>query len=130
MANNNEYMREYMRARYYRRRTAFIESRGGKCVECGSVENLEVDHIDRETKGFDVGKAFAGWSESRLQAELSKCQVLCKKCHGKKTISENAVEHGGGVSGKRNCQCAPCKAKKAEYMKEYKKARPHIVTAF
>jgi hypothetical protein len=26
-----------------------------------------------------------------------------------------SVEHGGGLSGKKNCKCVPCRARKAEY---------------
>ncbi len=33
----------------------------------------------------------------------------------------NAVEHGGGLSGKKNCPCTPCKDRKAAYMQTYKR---------
>jgi hypothetical protein len=34
-----------------------------------------------------------------------------------------AVEHGGGKTGKHSCKCDLCKAKKAEYAKERKRAK-------
>lgn len=52
--SSNEYMRNYMRARYHARRTAGIEKLGGKCVDCSSVEELEFDHVDRSTKVFNI----------------------------------------------------------------------------
>lgn len=111
----NEYMRVYMLKRYERRRDEAIRSLGGVCVVCGSTTNLEIDHISRNSKLFDIGKALAGWSESRVQAELFKCQILCHEHHKRKTIKENSVEHGEGVSGKKNCRCDLCRPLKSKY---------------
>jgi hypothetical protein len=89
-------------------------------VHCSSLDNLELDHIDASTKTYEIGKIIGGGSEAKVQAELAKCQVLCSDCHTKKSYAEGdlySVEHGGGISGKKNCKCALCKAKKAEYMK-------------
>lgn len=121
----NEYMRVYMSKRYERRRNDFIQSRGGVCEVpgCGSTDQLEVDHRDRKQKSFDVGKAFAGWSQARLDKELTKCWVLCHDCHRTKTTSELSVEHGGGASGKRNCPCEKCRTRKREYNKRYSKTK-------
>lgn len=118
--SDNQYMRDYMLKRYHNRRKTAIEQLGGKCVSCGSKEELEVDHINPQDKKFCLSKL---WSvnEKTYQEELSKCQLLCKVCHNNKTTKEKSVEHGGGASGKRNCKCSLCKAKKAEYMKNYKK---------
>lgn len=119
----NEYMRVYMVERYHRRRAEYLEKLGGRCVDCGQAENLEFDHDDPATKSFDVGKAISGWSKSRLDAEMLKCVLRCKAHHKAKSDSELSVEHGGGVSGKKNCPCAPCKAQKAVYMKNYIRLR-------
>lgn len=118
----NRYMANYMLERYHRRRGEAIISLGGRCFLCGSTINLELDHKDRLTKQLDLGKLFAGASETVYQKELRKCQVLCRTCHRKKTSQELSVPHGGGVSGKRNCSCAPCKEKRREYMHNYVRA--------
>ena len=115
----NDYMRKYVAARYHRRRQAFIDSRGGVCENCGSDDRLELDHVDPTTKSFSIGKALSSWAEEKVQRELAKCQVLCKVCHKEKTITESVVAHGGGVAGKRRCDCELCKAKKAEYMRTF-----------
>ena len=47
-----------------------IKARDGRCVWCGSVERLEVDHIVRYVDG-------GGNAESNLQ-------TLCHKCHTSK----------------------------------------------
>lgn len=57
----------------------------GPCVRCGSDERLEFDHIDSDTKTVNVSR-MQGWSEPRIEAEIAKCQVLCKPCHVAKTI--------------------------------------------
>ena len=119
----NSYMKEYQKLRYKRRRDEAIEALGGKCNHCGSLDSLELDHIDASSKTYEIGKIIGGGSEAKVQAELAKCQVLCKECHIKKSYAEgdlDSVGHGEGTSGKRNCPCAPCKAKKAEYMKARK----------
>jgi 5-methylcytosine-specific restriction endonuclease McrA len=120
----NAYMRDYQKARYYRRRLEAIASLGGKCVACGQTEDLEFDHINPLDKTYNVARILTGGSEQKVQAELQKCQLLCKECHDKKTYAvggdQKTVGHGGGNSGKRNCECEPCKLKKAEYMKSKK----------
>jgi 5-methylcytosine-specific restriction endonuclease McrA len=62
------------------------------CVECGSVEQLELDHIDPETK---VTHNIWGWAPSRWPAELAKCQVLCHDCHLAKSIANGDMSNPG-----------------------------------
>lgn len=65
-------------------REILLEKLGGKCVECGSTEALEFDHIDPSTKSFNIS---AGYHKPKevLENELSKCQILCNKCHIQKS---------------------------------------------
>lgn len=119
----NDYMRDYMKTRYETRRSQILEKLGGCCVKCGSSENLEIDHVDRNKKKFDIGKAIAGWSWVKLNAELEKCQLLCKKHHQDKTIEENSVEHGQGATGKRGCHCELCGPLKQKYTQKYRKEK-------
>ena len=69
-------------------REILVERMGGKCVECGSTETLEFDHIDPSTKSFNIS---GGYHKPRevLEEELSKCQLLCKACHIEKTKKDN-----------------------------------------
>lgn len=115
----NNYMRDYMKRRYHERRAEAIQLLGSRCVRCNATENLETDHIDRTTKSFDLGKL---WSIARhlYLEELEKCQLLCEDCHKKKSALEMSVSHGGGVSGKKNCKCEPCRIKKRDYMRNYR----------
>lgn len=96
---------------------------GGCCAQCGSVEDLEFDHVDPATKEFDISQGIVGcYSRARLQAELIKCQLLCKSCHVRKSATEVEVEHGGGETGKRNCRCELCAPLKREYARKRKRA--------
>lgn len=115
----NEYMAEYMLNRYHKRRTEALERLGGRCAECGSTDDLEFDHIDRTLKSGYISKMFSQ-SEKRYKDELEKCQLLCSGCHQRKTISENTVGHGGGLTGIRNCYCDECKPLKKSYMKDWR----------
>jgi hypothetical protein len=114
----NAYMREYLRRRYVERSQRAIDALGGVCVECGSVEDLQFDHVDPVTKSFEVRLALykRRFDNQDLVDELAKCQLLCKSCHKIKSDIEQSVEHGGGLSGKRDCRCNLCRARKAEYM--------------
>lgn len=122
MANSNEYMAAYMNARYHRRRAEAVELLGGRCVQCGSTDALELDHIDRTTKAGELGRLFSR-GEARYRAELAKCQLLCEECHRRKSADEQSVEHGGGKTGKKNCRCRLCGPLKNKYMREWKEAR-------
>ncbi|ALQ30110.1 hypothetical protein ATC04_05750 [Arthrobacter sp. YC-RL1] len=95
---------------------------GGHCVVCGTDENLQFDHIDQSTKLFTIAERWDARHET-LMPELAKCQLLCERCHTAKSAAEKSVEHGGGTSGKRNCKCDPCRARKNEYMRRWKAER-------
>lgn len=72
--------REYNCQYYRQRREKFIQQLGGKCAICGSTEQLEFDHIDKTSKKAGIARMMTCNSED-VQAELSKCQLLCKQCH-------------------------------------------------
>jgi hypothetical protein len=115
-------MREYMLKRYHRRRNHAIEILGGKCVDCSSSDQLEFDHADPKDKSFNVAKAFTSMAESKLWEEIYKCVLRCKSCYSKKTRTiDNAVGHGEGKTGKKNCRCDLCKPLKNAYAREFKR---------
>lgn len=72
---------------YHKRRHQLIEQLGGKCVRCGSTENLEFDHIDSNSKEISIATHLS-YSMDTIQNELQKCQLLCKSCHIQKTKEE------------------------------------------
>ena len=62
------------------------EIHGTKCVNCGAKESkgkrkaLELHHLNRNKKDFDVSRKFyLSWE--RVEAEVRKCVLLCKQCH-------------------------------------------------
>lgn len=79
----------YDKSRYQLRKKIMIEALDGKCVECGSVEELQFDHIDPATKSFSIMRR---WNRSwdSLLDELQKCQLLCNTCHLAKTKRQRA----------------------------------------
>lgn len=121
-ADYNNYMRNYMHDRYHRLMGEARERLGGKCVICGSVDELEIDHIDPSTKSFTVS---SGTSKplSVFWAEVEKCQLLCKEHHLEKSTEEQSVGHGEGLTGKRNCVCDKCRPLKNAYNRRFKQQR-------
>lgn len=110
---------DYDLDRYYQRKKEAVRYLGGKCVVCGTIEMLEFDHVDPATKTYNVTLIMLH-SDDRLYDELDKCQLLCHTCHKEKTKLFH-IDHGGGLGGIKGCKCIPCKARKAEYMRYWKK---------
>lgn len=79
-----ETRRKYQREWVQSRRDAFFK--GKSCVNCGSVDNLELDHINAHEK---VSHRIFSWSKVRMEEELAKCQVLCRPCHIEKSKDEH-----------------------------------------
>lgn len=74
------YQAEWLR----RRRDAWFAEHG-PCVNCGSTDRLELDHIDPFAK---ISHSVWSWRKDRRDAELAKCQVLCHECHAAKSAAE------------------------------------------
>lgn len=83
--NYNVEMNNYMKERYFRRRQEWLDRLGGSCVECGTKEKLEFDHIDPATKQYPIAKILSGGSEVKVALEMAKCQLLCHEHHKAKT---------------------------------------------
>jgi 5-methylcytosine-specific restriction endonuclease McrA len=108
---------EYHRNYYYQRRQKIWEYLGGECARCGRTDRLEVDHIDRSQKSFNISENMT-LSNDRVRAELDKCQLLCEDHHHEKTAAENSGFTHGTIYGwmKRHCDCDECtRAKRAWY---------------
>jgi hypothetical protein len=46
---------------------------------------MEFDHLDSETKEFNVSAGVTCASYERLIAEIAKCDVVCANCHRRRT---------------------------------------------
>jgi 5-methylcytosine-specific restriction endonuclease McrA len=115
--SSNKYMAEYMKKRYDRRRLEAIELLGGKCVLCGSVENLEFDHLNPEEKSFSIGDRLAEVAKDKLELELKKCQLLCSSCHDDK----HKQKQHGNLSMFRYCKCELCRKANSDYSRKWKR---------
>lgn len=97
--------KEYQRQWYANRRAGFFE--GKACVECGDMDNLELDHIDPSQK---VSHRIWSWSADRRAEEIAKCQVLCSECHLAKTRSERPKPRCGTEwMYHKGCRCEDCR---------------------
>lgn len=112
-ATQREYARKWVAAR----RAEWFADKA--CVQCGSTDRMELDHIDRFTK---VNHAVWSWTKARREAELAKCQVLCSTHHLEKTLRERTkTEHGhAGMYQTHGCHCQLCRAWKAASDKKYR----------
>lgn len=114
----------FARAWRAKRRAEWVASRGGACEQCGSTTDLEVDHIDPATKLYNPGQVWTARAEIR-EAELAKCQVLCKSCHLEKSWGHQMHVHGTrAMYTKHKCRCEECRAWRAADHKR-RKATKH-----
>lgn len=98
---------------------------GGQCVICGSGDKLEFDHVDWQTKEFAISSGWAMRDRGEFEAELLKCQLLCRSCHEQKTESDK-LEMGlvGFTHGtlyawmKMKCECETCAVVKRAWHQE------------
>lgn len=118
---------EYMRKRRKAMKKRLISLLGGKCIECGSKKDLEFDHTNPTEKGFDISDALDA-AFSRLEPEINKCRLLCKKCHLSKTLKNfehniwGPARHGTIYYYKQlKCRCDECKQAMSAYYHSHKK---------
>lgn len=120
------------RRRYRRRRKWVLLYLGGKCVQCGSIERLEVDHIENKPDKIDIGKLWS-YHLDAVKRELENCQLLCKVCHTKKSILERGHsldKHGYTRYKNHGCRCPICveeyRLKSREYTRLYRERKRNV----
>lgn len=108
---DREAYRAYHRQYYLKRRQKIIDYLGGHCAVCGSTESLEIDHVSRVSKSFNISSRLT--LESILE-ELDKCQLLCGEHHRAKTSQEQSGFRHGTMYGwmKKKCKCSLCQSAK------------------
>lgn len=108
-----QYQLEYIRKR---RKTWFDTN--GPCQHCGSDQDLELHHIDRNTK---IDHKAWSWNQERREAELAKCVALCANCHLECTRQQfhRPIQHGTHNAYASGCRCDDCRSGQKLYMRAY-----------
>lgn len=108
--------------KYHEFMSEMISRLGGVCVNCGSDNQLQFDHVDWRGKDFNVAQNWAMKDRVAFEAELGKCQLLCSSCHDEKTrVDKSEMDRPEFTHGtvyawmKRKCECVPCIASKAKW---------------
>jgi len=113
---------EYLHDSYHNQRAFLYAWLGGKCVRCGTTENLEIDHIDWRLKEKNMGRLWPAKRRAEMMLELAKCQLLCYEHHKEKTAQDlrerqlGSFTHGT-VYGwmKAKCVCEVCYSAKRRW---------------
>ncbi len=111
-----EERRRYAREWKARRRREWFA--GKCCAFCKSEDHLEIDHIDPRLK---VDHKVWSWAEERREIELSKCRVLCHKCHADRHSADQRrpIRHGTNNGYLKKCRCEACTRAHCECNREY-----------
>lgn len=75
----------YSHDRTKQRKIDIVEYMGGKCVDCGLVDDpvvYDCHHLDPTQKDFSIAKNKK--SLDKIKPELDKCILLCANCHRKR----------------------------------------------
>lgn len=113
---------------YHNRRTKVIEELGGKCVRCGSKNDLQFDHKDRKKKKMRMADLHSV-SDAALKEELKNIQLLCQECHREKTheawdFDVPKPKHGTyWMYRKHKCRCDKCVEAFRSRHREWNKTR-------
>lgn len=99
----------------------------GPCRQCGSWDDLEVDHIDPNEK---TSHRVWSWSKEKRDAELAKCQPLCACCHQAKTseMQRRPITHGTRSGYNRGCRCVECRGYVSAKNRDYRARAPQPPT--
>jgi len=99
---------------------------GEVCNECGTTDNLTVDHIKNDRNGGKLPSQFiisSNWND--LVIEFERCQLLCRSCHAYKTHKDRGhddLPHGtDSMYNNHKCRCEACVEAHREYHKNYRK---------
>ena len=87
--NNKEEFLAKTKVKRQRRIDYLYERLGKECVQCGSTENLEFDHINPALKLTRTPPQALG--RDNVDKEIDNLQVLCHNCHKVKTRAQKAA---------------------------------------
>lgn len=122
------YHRQYNINRYHRIFRELIEEHGGKCVSCGSLNDLQFDHVDPSTKLFNVSTGITTKKMVLVREEAMKCQLLCQDCHSRKSVSDAGMVPSGthgtlAMYSHKKCRCDDCRSAWNKHSREYRNRR-------
>ena len=70
------------------------------CTDCGKYfkhYQMDMDHLDN--KKYDITSMYMfSPTAPKFLEEMSKCELVCKNCHGTRTWMR-LIEKGGGLDG-------------------------------
>jgi len=79
----NDESRELNTRLRYEKKNFIIENLGSKCCKCGTIDCLEIDHINPGLKKDQRCLYVCSWG--RIKSEMDNLQLLCSSCHQEKS---------------------------------------------
>ncbi len=62
-----------------------LKKNGVGCVVCGSKVGLDFDHVPSRGEKFKEVSKMLGYARERIDEEIAKCDLVCRKHHKKRT---------------------------------------------
>lgn len=123
--SSKAYFRKYFKNRRADRRFQALMALGGRCEVCGSLKDLQFDHVIRGSRKWIIANILA-YGDTKFWDEVAKCQLLCDRCHRQKTIKDRGqmpAAHGRTRMYRLGCRCDLCKKVASAYGREWKRRR-------
>ena len=82
--------------KYKRKCADFVRAaRIRPCADCGvyTEGRMEFDHLDRSQKKIKIGRQKFSVGMRQLIAEIAKCEVVCRPCHHKRSMTRGDYKH-------------------------------------
>ena len=116
--------RGMVRTSRVRRREAEHTKAHGPCEQCGGTKNLEAYWRNRGDRAI-YGNIQAYWlSSDQIRANLADRLVVL--CNEHMRTHKGGAQHGGGTVGIKSCDCAPCKERRKQYLRDYRAAQGKV----
>jgi 5-methylcytosine-specific restriction endonuclease McrA len=89
--NNPEKYKAANKAKREKRKKFIFESLGNQCSSCGSVDRMEIDHINPALKKSRQSVLSMGMP--KIKDELDNLRLLCYDCHRKWSTAQRKAAY-------------------------------------
>jgi hypothetical protein len=103
--NANQRRKEYLHRKYLADRAELVQQLGGKCAHCGTVHNLEFNHLEPRTwitRKVNRPQRMVLYRREAAEGKLNLLCGTCNKKHGKPGRQRKVTTHDSPKTSRRS----------------------------